>query len=226
MTERADALRTKREIAVAFIGRGSPRILSSLVVVGLAIRVAIGRWGWADVAVVALTIIAVGFVEWYLHRFVLHAAPDAWMSRTLGTGNGHREHHLDPPELDWLLLRAIDAAVFAVMIAAFTSLWAIPVVWLFAQVFTVEAVAAPVITAIVAAHLALAHYEWTHLLAHTRYRPRTRFYRRLSMNHRLHHFRNERYWLGITSNLGDRVLGTYPATKNDVPLSDTARTLL
>ena len=81
------------------------------------------------------------------------------------------------------------------------------------------------LTVRVLAYLSLAHYEWVHLMVHTRYRPKTRFYRRLATNHRLHHYRNEKYWLGVTSNLGDRLLGTYPAEKSDVPLSDTARTL-
>ena len=71
----------------------------------------------------------------------------------------------------------------------------------------------------------MAHYEWVHLLVHTRYRPRSRYYRRLARNHRLHHYRNEDYWLGVTSNLGDRLLRTYPTHKTDVPLSPTARTL-
>ena len=75
------------------------------------------------------------------------------------------------------------------------------------------------------ASIALLHYEWVHLLVHTRYRCRTRYYRRLARNHRLHHFRNERFWLGVTTDSGDRLLGTWPAAKGDVALSETARTL-
>ena len=62
-------------------------------------------------------------------------------------------------------------------------------------------------------------------MVHTRYRPRTRLYRTLARRHRLHHFRNEHYWLGVTSNTGDRLLGTLPKHKTDVPLSETATTL-
>jgi len=47
-----------------------------------------------------------------------------------------------------------------------------------------------------------------HLLVHTRYRPRTALYRRLWRNHRLHHFKNERLWFGVTMLGGDRLLGT------------------
>ena len=42
---------------------------------------------------------------------------------------------------------------------------------------------------------------------------------------RLHHYRNENYWLGVSSNTGDRLLRTLPKHKTDVPLSETARTL-
>jgi hypothetical protein len=54
--------------------------------------------------------------------------------------------------------------------------------------------------------------------------PRSPLYRGIWRAHRLHHFRNERYWFGVTTHLGDRVLCTYPA-KDAVPLSTTARTL-
>ena len=43
--------------------------------------------------------------------------------------------------------------------------------------------------------------------------------------HRLHHFRNERYWLGVATRFADQVLGTNPA-KADVEVSPTAKTAL
>jgi hypothetical protein len=67
-------------------------------------------------------------------------------------------------------------------------------------------------------------YEWTHFLIHTAYRPRSAAYMRIWRNHRLHHFKNEHFWHGITNNLSDRVLGTNP-DQRDVPKSETARTL-
>jgi sterol desaturase/sphingolipid hydroxylase (fatty acid hydroxylase superfamily) len=81
------------------------------------------------------------------------------------------------------------------------------------------------LTAWLLAAAGLLHYEFVHLMVHTRYRPHTRYYRGLARHHRLHHFRNERYWLGVTSNSGDRLMRTLPADRGDVPLSDTARTL-
>jgi hypothetical protein len=114
----------------------------------------------------------------------------------------------------------VDAAVFITTFGAVTAAWSLPMMWI-----TGSALLGPFLTAWTLAAIGLAHYEWVHLMAHARYRPRTRYYRRLARNHRLHHFRNERYWLGVTANSGDRLLRTYPTHASDVPLSETARSL-
>jgi sterol desaturase/sphingolipid hydroxylase (fatty acid hydroxylase superfamily) len=49
-------------------------------------------------------------------------------------------------------------------------------------------------------------------------------YRGIWRAHRLHHYRNEQYWFGVTMHLADHVLRTYPE-KDAVPASATARTL-
>jgi hypothetical protein len=217
---RADDLRTKREIARVYLGRGSARVLIAAAIVLGAARVVVRSFGWGDLVVLVVTVAIAGTVEWIIHRFLLHAREDAWTSRTLGTGSGHRRHHLDPPDIDWLMLRGLDAAVFITAFGAVTAVWTLPLMWLTGSAFL-----GPFLTAWTLAAIGLAHYEWVHLMVHTRYRPRTRYYRRLATNHRLHHYRNERYWLGVTTNSGDRLLRTYPKHKTDVPLSDTARTL-
>ncbi len=222
---RADELRTKGDLVRTFLSQGSPRVLVAAPTAVLAARLLVGGWGWVDALVVALTALAVGPVEWLLHLRLLHADDDAWTTRTLGTGHGHRRHHLDPPDIEWLLLRGRDAIVYTSAIALASVLWVVPATLVLGALAPGVGVLGPLLTAITCAYLALAHYEWTHLLEHSRYRPRTRYYRRLVRNHRLHHFRNERHWLGVTSNLGDRMMGTMPAHPGDVPLSDTARTL-
>ncbi len=222
---RSNEFATKREVARVFLGQGSPRVIAVVALGLLVARPLAGDASWADLVVLATTALLVGPVEWFIHRYLLHAPSDAWTSRRLGTGSGHREHHLDPPAVEWLLLRGIDAAVFAVLIAIGTAAWSIPAVAVVGLVVPGQGLLAPYLTAVLAAVLALGHYEWTHLLVHTRYRPRTRYYRRLARNHRRHHYRNEEYWLGVTSNLGDRLMRTYPADATDVPISATARTL-
>ncbi len=219
-TPRADQLGTKREIASVYVGRRSAMVLIVAALVLGSIRILVGGFGRGDLIVLAVTWAITGTVEWIIHKFLLHAPEDAWSSRTLGTGSGHRHHHLDPPDVDWLMLRGVDAAVFVVVFGAVTAAWCIPI-----MLITGSALLGPFLTAWTLAAIGLAHYEWVHLMVHTRYRPRTPYYGRLARNHRLHHYRNERYWLGVTSNSGDRLLRTYPRSKTDVPSSDTARTL-
>lgn len=217
---RSDHLRTIGDVARTYVGHRSPQVIWAGIVVVLVGRVLVGGVGWIDALVVGATVMMTGVVEWFLHLVLLHAPEDSTRMTKFGTGSGHREHHLDPTNVGWLMLAPTDAFVFLLMLVVWTAVWSLPLVAL---------VGAPLLatylTALLAAYITLAHYEWTHLLVHTRYRPTNRYYKRLAANHRLHHYRNEHYWLGVTSNLGDRVLRTLPADKSDVPLSDTARTL-
>lgn len=218
---RSSDLATKRAILGLFARRRSAQVLAVALVIVASARVAFGgppRRG--DLIVVAVTLAITGTVEWVIHRYLLHAPLDSWTTRTLGTGSGHHRHHLDPTDIDWLLLRGLDAGVFVTAFGVVTAAWSVPLLWI-----TGSSVVGGFLTAWTFAAAGLIHYEWVHLMVHTRYRPRTRFYRTLARNHRLHHFRNEHYWLGVTSNTGDRLLGTLPAHKTDVELSDTARSL-
>ncbi len=218
--ERSDDLRTRKDVFATYVRHGSPRVMLAAVAIFLPLRLAVGAFGWIDLVLVAATVLLTGFVEWVLHLLLLHAPEDSTRMTKFGTGTGHRRHHLDPHDVGWILLSAQDAAIFVVAIAGWSALWSLPVIWVLGG-----SLLPAYLTALLAAYVTLAHYEWTHLLVHTRYRPKSRFYKRLAANHRLHHYRNERYWLGVTSNLGDRVLGTLPADRSDVALSDTARTL-
>ena len=217
---RADEIGSKRATASVYLGRGSARVLIAATILLAAARVVVGDFGRGDLIVLGATVVIAGPIEWIIHRYLLHAPDDAWTSRTLGTGFGHRRHHLDPPDVDWLMLRGVDAGVFLVAFGAVTAAWTQPLMWV-----SGSGRVGPFLTGWGLAALGLAHYEWVHLLVHTRYRCTSRYYSRLARNHRLHHFRNEHYWLGVTTNSGDRLLRTYPRRRSDVPLSDTARTL-
>lgn len=208
------------EIWNVFRRAGSPRLLMFVAVVLVAARLLVGGYGRGDLAAIAVTLALTGTVEWVIHKYLLHAPVGSFRMTTLKTGRGHREHHLEPDSLGWILLSRADVVAFMVAFAAFSALWGLP---LFAAIGA--DLAPSYLSALTLAALGLLHYEWTHLMVHTRYRPKTRFYASLARNHRLHHFRNEDYWLGVTSNSGDRLLRTLPADKGDVPLSDTARTL-
>ena len=217
---RSTELRTRWETAAAFVRMGSPRLLIFATLFTLVARLLVAQWGWIDLLLVAITVTLTGFVEWAIHLYLLHCPVDSFRFTKIGTGVSHRQHHIDPPDLNHLVLYAKDAALFLVILTAGTAAWSVPLTALAGQKLLPH-----FLTALLAGYAGLLHYEWVHLVSHTKYRPTNRLHARLARNHRLHHYRNERQWLGVTSNLGDRVLGTLPRSKSDVPLSDTARNL-
>lgn len=217
---RSDELRTKRDAARTYLSASSPRILLAGTIMLWALRIALGGWGRGDIVGLVATVALIGPVEWCIHLFLLHAPETSFRMRKLETGTGHRKHHLDPTDLEWLLLAPLDAAIFLVMVAGLTAAWAVPLMWL-----TGSDILLGFLTGYACSAASLAHYEWVHLLVHTRYRSTSRYYARLTRNHRLHHYRNENHWLGVTMNSGDRIMRTFPKDKTDVPLSETARTL-
>jgi sterol desaturase/sphingolipid hydroxylase (fatty acid hydroxylase superfamily) len=193
-----------------FIRHGSPRVLVGGLGLAVAVRAIaavsgaapLSRWDAAALAVVAAL---VPFVEWAVHRLVLHARPRIVRGVRIDPGLGHREHHRHPASIDWVLLRTVDAVLFqAINAAVAVAVVGVPLAR------TGRPLLGPALTGVVMAMAALAHYEWSHFLFHTAVRPRSARYRRLKANHRRHHWRDERAWLGITSNLADRVLGTLP----------------
>ena len=221
--------------AKLFVRFGSPRAMAVGFVLAVTARLLVaattdaGAWSVRDLVAIAIVVSLVPFVEWFIHLVVLHARPRTVRGVVIDPGIGHREHHQNPATINWVLLRAVDAAVFQVSNALVVVVVVGGPLFLFdalvGQGPSFAAVIGPILTGVIAAVVGLAHYEWSHFLFHTAYRPKTRYYRRLKSNHRLHHWRNERYWLGITTNFGDRVLRTYPSSRSAVPLSPTARTL-
>jgi hypothetical protein len=195
-----------------FLRHASPRFLIAALSVALAARVAAGGWSAWDVAPV-LALLAVWPVqEWLIHVFILHRQPTRWRGRTIDfrVPRKHRAHHADPWRLELVF---IPFHSFVYSLPILIALWLL------------LAPTTPLALTGICAHLALAlHYEWVHYLCHTRVSPRLACYQRLVKNHRRHHFKNERYWYGVTMLGGDRLLGTAPAL-GAVPTSPTARNL-
>ncbi|MBF6172181.1 sterol desaturase family protein [Nocardia blacklockiae] len=182
-----------------FARRPSPWIIAAMLAGALAARVAVGDWQPTDALVPVVTLAVFPFVEWVIHVCVLH-----WRPRRLGPitvdsllARKHREHHADPRDVP------------LVFIPWQTFLWLLPTLVL------VAVLAFPRIglglTFLVAVGALGVNYEWTHYLIHTDYQPRTRLFKAVRRNHRLHHFKNEHYWFTVTtSGTADRVLGTHP----------------
>ncbi len=195
-----------------YITYPSARFLLSLFAVTLVARVVVGQWSWWDLAVVVGMIAAQPFVEWVIHTFILHFRPRDVAGKTvdLHLAKKHRVHHLDPKRID---------AVFIPMRSLIIGL---PVL-VIAVMLIVPSV--PVALTILLTEFAIGNvYEWSHFYVHSGCKPKNRYAAYIERAHRLHHYRNENYWMGVTNHLGDHVLGTFP-DKDSVPVSPTAKTL-
>jgi sterol desaturase/sphingolipid hydroxylase (fatty acid hydroxylase superfamily) len=200
-----------RDAAGVFFRQRSPIAITAALLAAIAGRLYIGDYSWADLIPPAVVIALQPFTEWLIHVFVLHFRP-----RTVGeyridplVSRKHRAHHADPKDLQLVF---IPGPAVVGLLGGSAAVFLIP--------FSL-----PVgLSGLVGAYAMTLVYEWIHYLIHSSYRPRHRAYRYVWRAHRNHHYRNERYWFGVTMHLADHVLGTFPE-KSAVELSPTARTL-
>jgi hypothetical protein len=219
-SDRADLISLKkcwREFRQHF----SPRAVIAASLLTLVVRIAVGSWSWRDALVPVVVLAEQPFVEWVIHKYLLHLPPFRLVGRRIELYGSiqHRNHHRDPSDLDRVLLKPVEVVSFLIQIAILVPL----VVWGSVALFGGHLLSLS-LSAVLLSDLGLLRYEWSHFLIHTPYRPKSRWYRNIWRNHRLHHFKHEGYWMGVSSNLGDRVLGTNPDQRT-VPRSPTARTL-
>jgi hypothetical protein len=205
----------------SFMRRRTPPLLSAAILAAIVLRIALGHYGWRDM-VVALGVIGLTpLAEWAIHVYLLHAKPIRLAGRRydLLAAREHRAHHQAPAELDGVLIPTYAVLIFVPLIAV--TVWALsfPIHVLFGGDRLAHAA-----TGLLVSYMILGAYEWCHFLIHTPYRPHGRYYRSIWRGHRLHHYKNEHYWFGVTSTLGDHLLRTAP-DQAEVSKSNTARTL-
>ena len=197
----------------AFWRHPSPWMIAGFLVASVVGRVVVGPGSWWELLIPVVLLALFPPIEWVIHVGILH-----WRPRRVGRvgidsllARKHREHHADArdlplvfipwPVLTWLLPAYVVVALLAVPGA--------PAAW----------------TLLVSVYAVMFGYEWTHYLIHSDHRPRTRAYRAVWRNHRLHHYKNEHYWFTVTTaGTADRLFGTYPDPET-VPTSPTAKNL-
>jgi Fatty acid hydroxylase superfamily len=204
-----------------FMGHYSPRAALSAIVLVLAARIYVGEWSWRDLIAPLALVSAQPFVEWVIHKYLLHLPAFELRGRRVELYGSiqHRNHHRAPADLNRVLLHKVEVLSFLVQIAIVIFLLTLAV-----ALPTGAPLLPLTLTGVAFSYAGLFRYEWSHFLIHTPYVPRSRWYRTIWRNHRLHHFKNEGYWMGVSSNLGDRLLGTNPDQRL-VEKSPTARTL-
>jgi fatty acid hydroxylase family protein len=191
----------------------SPWMISAFLVAAVAGRVVVGGGAWAELLIPLSLVAAFPAIEWVIHVGILH-----WRPRSLGPveidsllARKHREHHADPRDLPLVFIpwQVLTWLLPAYVVIALLAVPGAPAAW----------------SLLVSVYALMAGYEWTHYLIHSDYRPRTKAYRAVWRNHRLHHYKNEHYWFTVTSaGTADRLFGTYPDPET-VPTSGTAKNL-
>jgi sterol desaturase/sphingolipid hydroxylase (fatty acid hydroxylase superfamily) len=191
----------------------SPPMISAFLLGSVVARVLAGPGSWWELAIPAALVALFPLVEWVIHVGILH-----WRPRSVGPvrvdsrlARDHRAHHADPRDLPLVFIpwRALAWLLPAYVVVA----------WL------VMPTTASALSLLVSVYAIKLGYEWTHYLVHSDYRPRSRWYRSVWRNHRLHHYKNEHYWFTVTTaGTADRLLGTCPDPAT-VETSPTVRRL-
>ena len=176
----------------------SPWLLGAALLAAITARLIVGDWQITDAVVPLLLAVTFPFFEWLMHVIVLHWRPRSIAGLTIDPmlSRKHREHHVNPRDvgLVFIPLQSLIGALVSALLIAF--------------LFPRTGLGLTFLVLIFAIGVG---YEWTHYLVHTDYKPKTSVYRFIWRNHRLHHFKNDRYWFAVTTpGTADRVLQTYP----------------
>jgi Fatty acid hydroxylase superfamily len=209
------------DCARAFARYLSPRLIAAVLLLAVALRAALGHWSWQDALVPAFLVVTQPLTEWLIHVYILHARGmkiGKWQLEPLAARE-HRMHHASPTELQWVFIPTYALLAFVPTIAVLVFAYA-----LLAHLLAGGPLLTEWATGLVVAYAILGAYEWCHFLIHTPYRPKRWYYKLIWRNHRLHHYKNEHFWFGVTTYVGDVVLRTNPE-QSSVPKSPTARAL-
>ena len=195
-----------------FWAHPNPTVIAVPLGVALAVRIYLGGWTIWDAVIPAALVALQPFTEWAIHVYLLHWKPRQMLGKKRDPyiSKKHRVHHQDPRLVEWIFVPR--SVLYRLIPGAFLLYMLILRDWRYG------------LTATVAGLTILLTYEWTHFLIHSRYKPKTRLYRYMWRAHRLHHYKNENFWFGVTVHVADHVLGTFP-DKGEVDTSPTCRTL-
>ena len=204
---------TLGEAFAEFCRHPSPWMIFSVFAGALVARIWVGDWAWSDLVAPLVYVALFPVLEWVIHVFVLHWRPRRVGPLTVDTqlARKHREHHQAPRDvplvfIPWQTLIGVIAFKVVVPLLLFPT--------------TGQA-----LTFMITVGVAGMTYEWIHYLVHTDYKPRSRAYRAVYKHHRLHHFKNENYWLTVTTaHSADRLFGTDPDPAT-IATSPTAKNL-
>jgi hypothetical protein len=212
-TARRRTSASMKQVFAEFWRHPSPYLLGGSLAAAIAGRVLAGPGSPWELLIPVGLLAIMPVVEWLIHVCILHWKPrrlvgvriDPLLSRK------HRAHHANPREIPLVFVPwqvELSLVPFNAVVA-----WLVTPTW------------SAMFTLLVTVYVLLSAYEWTHYLLHSDYRPRSRWFRAVWRNHRLHHYKSEHYWFTVTTaGTADRLFGTCP-DPSTVPTSPTVQRL-
>ena len=204
---------TLREAGAELWRHPSPWMILTTLVGAVLARVLVGDWRASDLLAPLVFVALFPVIEWVVHVFVLHWRPRRVGRVVLDTllAREHRRHHRDPRNIP-LVFIPWQTMIGLMVLTVVVPLWVAPS-------------PGPGLSFMITVATVGMVYEWTHYLVHTDYKPRGRVYKAVWRHHRLHHFKNEHFWMTVTTaHTADRLFGTDPDPAT-VPTSRTAKNL-
>lgn len=157
-----------------------------------------------------LIILLSPFNEYFIHKYFLHFPMQKNKLINKFLQNIHYQHHLDTKNVDFIFAQlwlTFPALILDILIAYFIS-------------FSIN-IALVVGVSIIFYYLI---YEWFHFVAHSAYTPKNAYMKYMKKYHILHHFKNEKYWFGVTNPIADFIFGKYK-NPDSVEKSATVKTI-
>jgi sterol desaturase/sphingolipid hydroxylase (fatty acid hydroxylase superfamily) len=203
-----------KELVVAYATFPTILLYASLFLAAVAGAAWLGAF--ARPAGVLLTIVVAvavyPFAEYVLHRFILHAR---WLYKNPLTADLwkriHYDHHQDPNRMDVLFGSPSNTlpAIFLISLPIGYALggWAMGLI------------------AVATALVLFSIYEFCHCVQHLNYVPANPWLKSIKKNHMAHHFHNETGNFGITTNIVDRLVGSFYSSSEMRPRSATTYNL-
>ena len=193
----SDSPDTLKGVFLLFSGKASIRFIAASALVVLAARLAIGGIELIDGVIILLAVIAWPFLEWTVHVFLMHIWPIKLFGRNIDSPIAyfHRLHHVNPGYVPTIVMPLIAA----VLLVPFSAVLYIVLLGL-EQGLTL---------AFIFYLLGLLN-EWTHLLTHTKYRPRSKYFQTIKKTHQLHHYHNANFWYAFTGPYVDNLFAKSP----------------
>jgi hypothetical protein len=174
-------------------------LLVVFVLASVVIKLTVYSVTFNDLIIVAALVFIQPFGEWLVHITLLHLRPIkvGRFKFELHVAKVHRLHHEDPKN-EKLVFIPTSIIIFLISTVLIVD-------YLFFA-FNIS----QMLTAFSMSLSLIFFYEWVHFLIHSSYRPKHSPYKLLYKIHRLHHYKNEHYWFGVTNHLADIIFGTFP----------------